>query len=133
MKQDYDSQIQALQDELKNQKRKALEFLDEKEREIRELQNKLRASPEDGYAETLHRPNLSIQIDGSSQQEPELSTGSNPSFGEIKRLREHIIKLQQLLRDGEVKLSEEQHRCEELRAGIVELERSKKRSHLNFE
>eukprot|EP00475_Leptophrys_vorax_P034017 TRINITY_DN5436_c0_g1_i4.p1 TRINITY_DN5436_c0_g1~~TRINITY_DN5436_c0_g1_i4.p1 ORF type:complete len:464 (+),score=142.51 TRINITY_DN5436_c0_g1_i4:403-1794(+) len=145
LKSDMDSQIGQLQEQLKMQKKRAVDLLAEKDREIGELQNKLRhghSSQSTPDPSPLLRKKSSLdsvrvleekQVPAFKGEETTSGSGAGFPGDDVAQLRDHIRKLQSLLREGEIKLTEEQGRIEELKNTIADIERSKKRSHINFD
>lgn len=149
LKMKYTEQVNAARQELKEHRAKALVLLEEKDKEIKELTTKLMTNP----SESLIDPRPSEDSTSSVEEKtftqvheadsgvslmvnvPESPAAVNQHINaeEVVKMKDHVRKLQNLLRESEIRLSEEQHKVDEMRSQLQNSERSKRRSQLNIE
>lgn len=109
-KQTFEEKISKLQLDLQNHRKNAKALLEEKDQLILKLKTR------------------SIEI---PEHSPEIE--SVPVSQPMKESSDHVRKLQMLLREGEIRLAEEQTQRQELVRALEQLKRSKKRSHLDLD
>ena len=121
-------QIEKLSSELKENKRKAVLLLQEKDEEIETLKSSLMAPPSLTGPSSTRSTDLKSTTPRQSSPKPASSDSLESDDTSVR-----IVKLQILLKESESRLAEEMIENEKHRKHFEEIERSRKRNTVDYE